>query len=250
MIENPITELQNTFDDQIIKNLLIDHATGGNIIWATDDYTFKKTDPIRAEDVKLIKPRFAKEKERRRSRTKARAEVFTPPAVCKIQNDLIVEPWKDKPDELLGATFLEIACGEAPYIVGRYNVVDGNPININDRIGLLDRKMKIVNQKDADQSYWCQLTRRAFQSVYGYEFQGDNLLIARANLLLTAAEYRRAKFNDNLPPYFIEQLADIISWNFFQFDGINNTLPFHEGGIFNPCQIVDWAHDTVVDFPF
>ena len=34
-----------------------------------------------------------------------------------------------------------------------------------------------------------------FQSVYGYEYQGDNLLIARMNLLYTLADYIEAKWH-------------------------------------------------------
>ena len=40
-----------------------------------------------------------------------------------------------------------------------------------------------------DKDEWCNWTTRAFQSVYGYEYQGDNLLLARANLLLSFVEY-------------------------------------------------------------
>ena len=36
---------------------------------------------------------------------------------------------------------------------------------------------------------WLKWALRAFQSVYGYEYQGDNLLIARINILMTFVEY-------------------------------------------------------------
>lgn len=40
-----------------------------------------------------------------------------------------------------------------------------------------------------DKAEWLKWTIRAFQSVYGYEYQGDSLLLARTNLLLSFAEY-------------------------------------------------------------
>ena len=35
----------------------------------------------------------------------------------------------------------------------------------------------------------------SYKAVYGYELQGDNLLIARINLLLTFVEYMKDKWN-------------------------------------------------------
>lgn len=41
---------------------------------------------------------------------------------------------------------LEISCGEAPYLVSRYDSVTGKTIKIKNRIGLLDRKLRIVSE--------------------------------------------------------------------------------------------------------
>ena len=35
---------------------------------------------------------------------------------------------------------IEVTCGEAPYVVSRYDTVSGTPIDVIDRIGILDRK--------------------------------------------------------------------------------------------------------------
>ncbi len=81
-----------------------------------------------------------------------------------------------------------ILWGEAPYLVSRYDTVTGQKIELNSRIGLLDRKMRVVNENVNDEVEWFKWTERAFQSIYGYEFQGDNLLLARENLLCTFIE--------------------------------------------------------------
>ena len=73
--------------------------------------------------------------------------------------------------------------------------------------------MRIVNEQTNDESTWLQWTLRAFQSIYGYEYQGDNLLIARVNLLLTFVEYCQAKWNHEPSNESILQIANVISWN-------------------------------------
>ena len=41
---------------------------------------------------------------------------------------------------------LEISCGEAPYLVSRYDTVTGETIPISQRIGLLDRKLRVISE--------------------------------------------------------------------------------------------------------
>ncbi|MEE3499435.1 MAG: restriction endonuclease subunit M, partial [Ruminococcus bromii] len=43
-------------------------------------------------------------------------------------------------------TRLEMTCGEAPYLVSRYDAITGEDIAVSDRIGLLDRKLRIVGE--------------------------------------------------------------------------------------------------------
>ena len=50
--------------------------------------------------------------------------------------------WKKYVD----AQRLEVSCGEAPYLVSRYDTITGEKIPLHQRIGLLDRKMRIVQE--------------------------------------------------------------------------------------------------------
>ena len=128
----------------MIEILLKDRTTDKNILWANADFGAKEIHP---EEIYLIKPRHEKIRAQQKQRTRERAEIFTPPEVCKIQNDLLADdenipsPWTDYVD----AKFLEITCGEAPYITTRYNAVTGAPIPIQKRVGLLDRKLFTVS---------------------------------------------------------------------------------------------------------
>lgn len=252
------------YGENLLKILLFDRTTRRNIIWGTTDYenlgeAYKAQFPITinlitGENKDIIQPRIYKEKTDQTSRTKKKAEVFTPSWMCNEQNNLIDKLWfgregvfntqenkmwsstrdpigfEDKPrkrwKDYVDAKRLEITCGEAPYLVSRYDTVSGEPIKITDRIGLLDRKLRIVCENTTDEEEWMKWTIRAFQSIYGFEFQGDNLLLARENLLYTFIDYLKYKFNRKPTLSELKTIADIISWNLWQMDGIQLTVPF------------------------
>ncbi len=207
----------------MIEILLKDRTTGKNIIWANDSEN--QREEIQLKDIDSIQPRHEKIREQQKLRTKVRAEIFTPPDICQIQNDLIdadKKSWTDYVD----AKFLEITCGEAPYLVSPYNAVTGDKIEIENRHGLLDRKLKIVDKETKTVADWMEWARRAVQSVYGYEFQGDNLFLARSNVFETVKDYYAEKFSREPPEDFMREVAEIISWNLWQMDGLTYSPPF------------------------
>ena len=231
--------------DDIKKILLLDRTTGGNIIWATAE---RSTQPIQLADVDSIRPRHEKNRADQKSRTRARAEIFTPPEVCRIQNDLIVAPYGNRWQEFVDAKFLEITCGEAPYITSRYNAVTGAPIPFAERVGLLDRKLRVIEQETSTIADRLEFVIRAVKSIYGYEFQGDNLFLARRNVFETVSEFLsgNSTLTDILP-----NVAEIISWNLWQMDGLTNSPPFTDNAnLFGGanCRIMDWATRESVEF--
>ena len=50
---------------------------------------------------------------------------------------------------------------------------------------MLDRKLRVVNENVDNEKEWLKWTKKAFESVYGFEYQGDNLFFARVNLVIT-----------------------------------------------------------------
>ncbi len=286
--------------------LLKDQTTGKNIIWANDSKN--QREEIQLKDIDSIKPRHEKIREHQKLRTKVRAEIFTPPDICKIQNDLIDEAWlrdfavtwlKDKENlnensfldmklleedfKKISAVFwmrekinidtitahwliekenlwqnyvdtrrIEITCGEAPYIVSPYNAVTGEQIEITNRVGLLDRKLYLVGKKTSDdENVWMKWALRAVQSVYGYEFQGDNLFLARKNIFDTITDYFEEKFHFKPPEDYFLQFAEIISWNFWQMDGKTGSPPFMKSkNLFEGanCLIMDWKNGKPFEF--
>ncbi|MCD8017056.1 MAG: Eco57I restriction-modification methylase domain-containing protein [Oscillospiraceae bacterium] len=239
----------------LLKLLLLDKTTKQNIIWATDAYQGLGAEYERDKEIKpelitgensgVIKNRARKALEQQTERTRQHAEVFTPLWICNRMNDTADEGWfsADNPhpfgseeevcflpskkwQDYVDARRLEITCGEAPYLVSRYDVSSGENIPIGERIGLLDRKLRIVNENAADEEEWLKWTLRAFQSVYGYEFQGDNVLIARVNLLMTFEEHYRGRWKRRPADELYRKAANIIAWNIWQMDGLTGTIPY------------------------
>ena len=99
-------------------------------------------------------------------------------------------------------------------------------IELKRRIGILDRKLRVVNENTDDETEWFKWVLRAYQSVYGYEFQGDNLLIARINLLITFVDYMQDRWERIATDVELKKIANIIAWNFWQMDGITDAIPF------------------------
>ena len=174
----------------------------------------------------IIMPRVKKDKNLQESRVRDMAEVFTPSWVCNDQNNLIDNDWFnrknvfnleiDLPDgsktwkvneEMItfpiGKSWkhyirdirLEMACGEAPYITSRYDTTTGEFIPIEKRIGLLDRKLRVLNENVKKSDEWLESAQTAYKSIYAFEWQGDSLLLAREAMLITFIENYSLKFS-------------------------------------------------------
>lgn len=252
-------------DRELLSILLKDKTSGKNIIWATDNYlshgkNYAFNSEITIESItsyngNIIKPRIEKSQHEQEIRIKEKAEVFTPSWICNAQNNLIDNAWFGKENifnkqDLINHTWktqtekikfpnkqnktwqdyvkekrLEITCGEAPYITSRYDTVTGELIPVPNRIGLLDRKLRIVNENTITREEWLEWAYNALTSIYAFEWQGDNLLIARENVLFTMKEHFFYKFNENVTTENLIGFAKVIAWNFWQMDGLKFVIP-------------------------
>lgn len=120
---------------------------------------------------------------------------------------------------------LEITCGEAPYLVSRYDTVSGEYIPLDRRIGIIDRKLRVVSENTRTSEEWISAANAAFKSTYGFEWQGDSIILARETLLYTFIDCYQSKFQ-RLPDFeSIRNIAEIISWNIWQMDGLKGVIP-------------------------
>lgn len=225
--------------DKLLEILLQDKTTGATILWATDSYEAKgkkfapiapiATNLITGKYGSLIQPRAVKSKEEQLLRTRDKAEVFTPLSIVKQMNEACdtKRVTKNNWQEYVALLKLEITCGEAPYIVSRYDPVSDSKelVPIAKRVGFLDYKLRIVSKYCETNEEWIKWAKIAFQSSYGYEWQGDSLLIARENLLYTFIDYYQAQFKEIPNLELQKELAEIIVWNIFQMDGLKYVIP-------------------------
>lgn len=242
-----------------LKNLLIDKTTKKNIVWNTNafehfgmafDYQKEIPDYIFKKGFCLV-PRTSKTQRTKVERTRKNAEVFTPAFIVNEMNNYLDEEWfgkkntfnEEKNNSWLPIPFkiefpnsktwqdyilsrrLEITCGEAPYLVSRYDVNTGEKIEIKDRIGILDRKLRIVNENTNTKEDWIKWAKKAFESTFAFEYQGDNLLLARINLLMTFVEYFEDRWDEKVDKNLLKKISNIISWNIWQMDGLEDTSP-------------------------
>jgi len=280
---------------EILDNLLLDRTTGENIIWATDDYAdlgdgysfhdFVTPEKICGKNRHIIQPRISKSFVEQKRRIVDKAEVFTPSWICNAQNNLIDKAWfqtdqdvfnhevegsntwepiEHLPPYPVGKNWrsyitdnrLEMACGEAPYLCSRYDTTTGIIIPVSIRIGLLDRKLQLINintpvitpdmnatRRKNTHKTWKRAAYKALQSTYGFEWQGDNLLLARESMLITFIEYYQTKWKtEKLPDKeCLRKAAEIISWNIWQMDGLTYGIPGY-----SPSESLD---EKIFEFP-
>lgn len=250
------------FFDPITLDKITSYISDEGIVVSKEQYNdiINQNPDNKGKYQEMIRPRAVKSKEEQAQRAKNKAEVFTPSWICNAQNNLIDEAWFDRKEGLFnspdpenphgwinneekiefpeGKTWkdyvadmrLEITCGEAPYLCNRYDAVTGEyNANVKYRIGMLDRKLRIVSENVEDSQTWIIWGKIALRTTYGFEWQGDNLLLAREALFFTFAEHYIEKFGEKMfkrsKTSMMAGAAYIISWNIWQMDGLTYGLP-------------------------
>lgn len=209
----------------------------------------------------VVLPRMMKQTDTQQQRTRKKGEVFSPAWVCNKMNNALDADWfrglgageiagqftVELPQgwqtvetpvqfpackgrtpawvQYVQSRRLEVTCGEAPFLASRYDAATGEMIPVARRIGILDRKLRVVSENAATEDEWRKYATHAVQSTYGYEYQGDNLLLARVNLLLTYAEHLQARWQRKPTEEELQPIATIISWNLWQMDGLHLSVP-------------------------
>ena len=283
-------------DLQLLELLLKDQSlsspeSNSYISWATDDYSVTDADKtgdnspfsfnaqITPELVShhqdLIQPRIKKHPSMQTSRSKNRAEVFTPAWICNAQNNLVDEQWFGKrdvfnsehidengehawvtsqqpvvfPKNRTWMSYVRATCGEGPYLVSRYDTTTGRLIPIGERIGMLDRKFRIINENTpseptkANKRQWIRKAYQALQSVYGFDSQGDNVFLTRESVFLSFCEYYTERWHRQPHRDAVLKAAEIISWNIWQMDGLNFNVPNSD----RDAVIMEWHNAEPLD---
>lgn len=290
----------------VLPLLLEDKSTKRNIIWATDppeelreaadDKSEITVQQLQFMSFQAILPRMMKQADTQQERTRKKGEVFSPAWVCNKMNNALdadlfgpdapkslfteelPQGWRTttepvpfdkshKWEKYVDSRRLEVTCGEAPFLASRYDAATGEMIPVGNRIGILDRKLRIVGENTSTEANWLKWALRAIQATYGYEYQGDNLLLARTNILLTFIEYLQDRWRRSPTTKELKTIANVIAWNVWQMDGLHLSVP---GGKPQPeteqldffsmfgsaeeqppmvsCKVKDWRANKTQDF--
>lgn len=260
------------FDESDSDVVVLPEVSKRFVIWGTDNYADRGTgyqfsDSV--SDVSIIVPRVEKSKAEQSSRAKGKAEVFTPSWLCNKMNNMVdgsvvcdgafntmsddYMSWvaSSAPVEFKGSVDwvsyvsdrrMEITCGEAPYLMSRYDTTTGIELPVRDsdrnftRIGLIDRKFRVIAENAGDNDEWLDSSLKIMMNSFGYEWQGDSLLLARLNFINTYIDYYCDWFGvDEVPSDILLKVAEIASWNLWQMDGLKMVIPLSCSGDCKVC---------------
>ena len=258
----------------LLLNKSVDNGKD-NLIWASSNVPafndwYRPDSRLTEANVYVcdLRPRVLKNSSEKKGRAKKHAEVFTPVWICNNMINLHDEMWFGRKDvfntvdpdndeiwvetdkipfsnekgktwkDYVDIVYMEMTCGEAPFLVSRYNAATGEIIPLNKRIGVIDRKIRAINEntRESSREDWVNWVVRAFENCYGYEYQGDNLLVGRINLLLTFYEYYLDRWGEEPSVSELKHVAHKISWNLFQMDGLTYKVPYTD----IDCVMQDW----------
>src|SRR5699024_10247532 len=77
---------------------------------------------------------------------------------------------------------------------------------------------------------WLKLAVEIYTASYGYEYQGDSLLLPRENLILTFIDNYFYMFGAFPKEKILLEITQMISLNVFQMDGLTYEVPYSVGG--------------------
>lgn len=135
---------------------------------------------------------------------------------------LNVEDWKNS----ISKKILIMECEEATCLVTRYNLETKEVIEPFKRRGILDKRLNLINQNINDEKEWYDMVLVAYKSIYGFDYRGDNVLLARENLLHDFVDNYRYKFYKDPSEEQLIEVAKIVSWNIWQMDALKFVIPF------------------------
>ena len=144
---------------------------------------------------------------------------------------------------LSGFKALHFRVESSPFLTTRYDAATGEEIPIENRTGLLDRKLRCIPSVVGKRGY-VECATAALKSAYGYELQYDSLFLARRNLLLTTIEHYENVWETEPDHDTVTNWASIISYNIIWMDGLTNCVPDTD----IPAVVMNWETGRVEQF--
>lgn len=225
-------------------------ATG----YVTDGEPLDETAEITPEwlmrhGVEQLRRRCDKSKTEQRARTKRRAEVFTPTSVVAYMveqaesaklgvtvEELDTVPWRDR----IQLRSADMCCGEGAFMTTLYDPITGEDIPEPERVGVLDRKLRLVVE-NAPMSMATRYLLTALRTSYACELVGDNVILARMNVLLAWREAYCRVMGTSPSVAEMTEACEVICGTVMQVDVLTGMIPASDLRAVIPV----YDHDTL-----
>lgn len=245
----------------VLDRLLMDKTTGDHILWATDRYekhgqiydALFEILPQTLLDINRVK--IGPKALGRLTDPGSRNELDSPKTIplwainrvlnlqdevwfecADVFNTETVRSWissadrmdfgKKRWDKYVERSILEPESEEAEFLVTRYDPETGDVLPVEKRVGALDRKLRVVCENTEREEDWIEWALYALESVYGYAFAGDAVMISRCLLLLSFADWYEAVWHKRASKRLLQDAAKKIAWNFWQMDPETGRVPY------------------------
>lgn len=190
--------------------------------------------------IEQLKFRWELDKSEQELKQTINGEVYTPNYVINQMNKLSLVK--------LEQTYLEACCGLAPFINNRYDQIKGCRIGTKRRRGIFDKKIKQIRARLKTPDDFFNQVITILKTLYAFEFDREVLLLARIAMLDSISDYFKVffknKYDINNYPEYIQEIENVISWNFFTMDIFTKCIPNTD----IPVKIIDWKQNKIYKF--
>lgn len=108
--------------------------------------------------------------------------------------------------------------GHGQALVFRPFAQGAEPMQYGKRMGILDRRLRIISENTREESEWLRWAESALQSLYGTDVSPLAIFQARLSALVAVREAYAQRFGGQLPVREEKYMVTTLCWNLFQMD--------------------------------
>lgn len=108
--------------------------------------------------------------------------------------------------------------GRGQALVFRPFAQGAEPMPCEKRMGILDRRLRIISENTWDESEWLRWAESALQSLYGTDSSPLSIFQARLSAIMAVREAYAERFGAQLPVRKEKYMVTTLCWNLFQMD--------------------------------
>ena len=119
--------------------------------------------------------------------------------------------------------------GRGQALVFRPFALGAQPMPYEKRMGILDRRLRIISENTREESEWLRWAESALQSLYGTDSSPLSIFQARLSAIMAVREAYAQRFGAQLPVREEKYMVTTLCWNLFQMDPVTGcSFPVEE----------------------